>query len=377
MSASRRTQSFVEPTCDADVMPEPREAPPIPEPVPPPPPGQPHRRVESLDGYFAGLYDQSLGHLANDLPQAPPGVPSQPAPEMAPEPDVDPRAQFEWLAEERQRLESFMGKQFGLLKRQRFELAAFRSQVEANLMAREQEINRQEKLLTARREALQQREQNLTHFEANLSVQNEKLATVSAEVQALQETRERVRQDIELLCGRLEQIRVDSEQMQRDKCTAQNDMAALAELRVVQQRKWQAEQSEWANRRRQMEQRALELEKSEKSLQIRSGEMDDLEHQIRQELEKHEQRLILDKQDLESRQEQFLTDQQEKDFLRAKLGAQSQEVERLRKRLLGQNDEIEKLRAELGRQSEQAPNKAGGSKNKPNLQQATSYLWPS
>lgn len=359
MSATRRNMFWVNHTLGEDDMPTTLDGPPLPETAPdesatePAPSHGSNRRVESLDNFFAGLYDQSLGHLAGDAP-APPSPPAPaPVPALSPEHAAETRVQAEWLAEERERLDQFTTKHFAMLQRQREELAAFQSQIEANLVTREQELNRQGKLLAAHRELLEQREQKLAQQEANLAAQSEKLATVAAEVAALQETRERVRQDIEVLCGRLEQSRIETQQVEQAKCTAQSEVDALAELREEHQRKWQVEQAEGKERLRQMEQRAQVLEKAEHSLRIRSGEIDELEFQIRQELEQHEQRLIRDKQDLEQRRQQLLGQQQEKDVLRAKLGAQSQEVERLRKQLTTQNGEVTQLRAELARHKEE------------------------
>src|SRR5262249_37316941 len=101
---------------------------------------------------------------------------------------ASPKAEQEWVQEERQRLEGYMSKQFAGLQQSREEFSRSRSQVEAALVAREQELNRQTKLLTSRATELDERERGLGTRETSMVTVNEKVTAAEDSLHAVQES---------------------------------------------------------------------------------------------------------------------------------------------------------------------------------------------
>lgn len=110
--------------------------------------------------------------------------------EVRPPQDNGSRVGAEWLAEERRSLEEFTRKQFQVLRQQQEMLEqqrqdVLRRQNDVNEMCllRQQELNRQIKVLTAQAEGLEGREKDLTEREHLVAVEQQKLARMRQDIQ--------------------------------------------------------------------------------------------------------------------------------------------------------------------------------------------------
>src|SRR5262249_49910819 len=102
-----------------------------------------------VDAFFAPGGSPPRHPSGGPLPSPPPPPPA-PAPATAADKSLptNPQAELEWLKEERQRLEGYMSKQFAVIRQQREQFDRWRSEIEQALITREQELNRQTKLIT-------------------------------------------------------------------------------------------------------------------------------------------------------------------------------------------------------------------------------------
>lgn len=258
----------------------------------PSPTSPPDPRSQVLDAFFVEAF--------NGRPAGPAPMPLPPRPALS-APPADASAEQQWLHEERQRLEDYLAKQFGVLQHRREELAAWQSRIEAALVAREQELNRVQRQLAAQEESLAQREaavRDLPELEA-------KAVALRQEVAEQQELAERHRADADRLRAAAEAAHADAIHLD----------ARLAEWRV---------------RVQQLERRQVALDKAEQAMQRRSGEWEELEDQVRLELEKREQELVRERRVLQEHWQQLQVVTSEKDALRRKLGRLSAELEQLR-----------------------------------------------
>src|SRR5262249_40859340 len=142
-----------------------------------------------VDAFFARVGSPSRPPSAGALPGPPPPPPAPPRAAAAPDSSlpVNPQAEQEWLKEERQRLEGYMGKQFGVLRQQREQFDRWRSEIEQALITREQELNRQTKLITSRGSELDQRENDLNIKASQLDSIQEELPVAEAKLRKMQE----------------------------------------------------------------------------------------------------------------------------------------------------------------------------------------------
>ena len=116
----------------------------------PAPSARTERVPKPLDEFFARAL---VAPDSGSLNAAPAGAAlTEPEPLADGEMPGDAGSEGEWVREERLRLQSYMQTHFALLKQQREEFASWRSRVEAALVAREQELNRQQKVLAGRNE---------------------------------------------------------------------------------------------------------------------------------------------------------------------------------------------------------------------------------
>ena len=122
-----------------------------PEGTPAPKEGRFNTRLQLIGSFFAG---EDMPHICRPAPRP---APAAVAP--APSPEVE-QGEQEWAATERQRMSAYAENQLARIKQQREELANWQSQVEASVIAREQEINRQMKLLAVREERASSARQN-------------------------------------------------------------------------------------------------------------------------------------------------------------------------------------------------------------------------
>jgi chromosome segregation ATPase len=281
-------------------------------------------REASIDQFFALLSGRETPSRPTSAAAAPVSVAIEPSPSLSPQ--ADSQAVQEWMREEKQRLESYMQKQFATLKQQREELTAWRSQVEQALVAREQELNRHAKLLTARGEALQQREQELAAHAAELEAVRVRLISFEQEVKDLEEKHTRLSQEIEGLS------------VQRDQAcgqVAEQEALAQAVLQQAHDRLATLDQREEQVRRREEG-----LAQREQAIQRRGREIEDLEDAIRQELEEREQEMVAAGRELEERRQELVGIQHgETKALRAKVMALSREVETLRRTSVGRGQQ--------------------------------------
>src|SRR5262245_31915562 len=110
---------------------------PVPSPAPAPP-GAVGPHFNPVDAFFSRVASSPRQPSAAPLPPPPP--PPTPAPAAAADNPLPANAQAEqeWLKEERQRLEGYMGKQFTVLRQQREQFDRWRSEIEQALIGREQ-----------------------------------------------------------------------------------------------------------------------------------------------------------------------------------------------------------------------------------------------
>jgi hypothetical protein len=299
-------------------------------PAQPPMPATAASNSHPLDEFFARVAAQS--DAAPPLAAAPPPVaaapPIPPAP-LAPQGNgIQYQAEREWLQEERQRLETYMAKHFGLLKQQREEFAGWRTQVEETLVAREQEVNRRQRQVAAQEEAQARREAELTEQEAGLERQKaEPIIAAEEELKALQAAIGQARQETEQLREIHEQLQTDAERLQQESLRAQNDLASLEATIQERRQLMEQEQSKWHSQWQHLERRQVALTKAEEMVQRRQAEVKGLEKQIYLELERQEQRLGLERKQLEFSKLELVSAVDEKDILRRKIAQLSRELE--------------------------------------------------
>lgn len=287
-----------------------------------------------LDEFFARVAAQSDAPLSMPpVLAAPPPVPAAPPPVPAAPPaplgnGVQYQAEREWLQEERQRLEAYMAKHFGLLKQQREEFAGWRTQVEEALVAREQELNRRQRQAASQEEALTRRETELSEQEAALERRKaEPLIAAEEELKTLQAAVGQTRQEAAQLREIRDQLQAAAERLQQESLRAQNDLVSLEAAIQERRQKMEQEQSKWQAQWQHLERRQVALTRAEEMVQRRQGEVKGLEKQIYLELERQEQRLSLERQQLEDSKLELVSAVDEKDILRRKIAQLSRELD--------------------------------------------------
>jgi chromosome segregation ATPase len=366
------------PRCSTTIVIEGNAANPPPAPVPANPPRS-AERAESLDELFARMYSQTAPPTdltPGAIPSPPVAPPAAPAPPTLSARPADAQAEQQWLAEERQRLEAYMNKQFATLQRQREEFTAWRSQVEATLIAREQEVNRQAKVLTALEGTLRQREHALAERESAAVAEGQRRADLDGKLQELESIRSRLQAEVADQRALLERLRSAAAEQQVEAPT------------IVERRDaWEKGRAEGAALRQQLDQRAQTLEQAETALQQRQEELDEMETRLRRELGEWEQRLKTESEALEQQRESLqkparslpampaqaredgteprasqiaraqsleqvrMQAEGDKAILRAQLTTQAQELARLRNQATTQDQTLARLRSTLAAQS--------------------------
>ncbi len=238
---------------------------------------------------------------AQIVPNHPAKEPAHPA--AALNPNADLTSEYAWLREERDRLEAYTRGQFALITQQREEFLARRTEVEAGLALREQEIHRQMKLLTDRAELLQRHEQDRAKGEADLALQQEKLANLVQQLRQLEQTKAKLQSDLGQQRLLLEHLRFQGTQLQEAARAAQAEFAAFEKALHNRRQAWQDEQANFTARREQLDQRCLAQEKAEESLRRRESELDQMEAELRCEIELREQQLARERQLAREQQE--------------------------------------------------------------------------
>lgn len=309
------------PRCDT-VIPA---APPITAPAPPitpPPPalnGNREAFARDLDQFFASAFVQRPRGPAPMPPIAGNFAAVELPPRPPPDPHTDPRAEREWLREEQQRLQAYMQRQFSLLQQQRQEFDGWRSQVEATLVAREQELSLQKKILASRQETLEQRE----------AAQIEQLERLKQEDQQRAQGRkdaEKARQEVATERANLAELRATTEALKADYLALEN---AARERKQIEE----TEQAQTQRQRQQWQDSLAEMERAVGILTQREREVQELETQIHAELERQEQDLARQRRELQEWRDRVVQESCEKDLLRRKVGILARELEHLRARL--------------------------------------------
>src|SRR5579875_3633820 len=124
------------------------------------------------------------------------------------------QADYEWIQEEKKRLEAYTLSQLALVRQQREELLQRKNSTEQAMIQREQELNRQARLLANANEALKRREQVVAERETALASQAQTLAQLQEQVRALQQSRDQLQREIEQRGLQLEQQRLHAAQLE-------------------------------------------------------------------------------------------------------------------------------------------------------------------
>lgn len=242
-------------------------------------PRQTHARF--VDVIFAR---PSMAHRSPDLAQTPtPGGALDPArfsrADLAAPPQPPANAEsgpeYDWLVEERKRLEAYTQHQLHLIKQQREEFLRSSAQVEEAFARKGQEVNRQLKQLQAQTELQSRREHALAEREAFLATHQQTLIAAEEKQSALQQSSRELQEWIIVQETALDQLRVET--------------MPLAELNA---------------RQIHLENRFRALEEAEAALEQRLQEVDDLETQLRSELEEQERELTHKHREVERLREQ-------------------------------------------------------------------------
>jgi chromosome segregation ATPase len=193
----------------------------------------------------------------------PPIVPSEPEPE-------DTAAHLDWLKNETKQFNEFVAKQLAAIEKKKQEIIAAEAKVETAIIPRQQELNRQRAALTGRAAALKRREEAIRRREDDLGRLNVAIAAREADL-------------------------LDCE----DRLTALTDRVTDLERReqelrsvVTDYEEKRAEIEALAVGRAEVVRRQTALDRAEQAAQRRADELDELETQLRQEIDARERELI-------------------------------------------------------------------------------------
>jgi hypothetical protein len=260
--------------------------------------------LEELFASHAEEVVQPLQPQAVPQPRPEPDALSRPQPEPAavttPESATDLTAQYKWLREERKRLEVYTMNQFAILTQQRDELTARRADAESKFILREQELNRQLKLVAERTAAVELREQQAARAEASWAQKSDEAAAAEKRVLALEQTSARLQRGIEQQRMTLEHLRLQSTQFQESARAAEVELLAFEKYLQTRTNEWNEAKVRFETQREQLEKRAVRMEQTEESLRRREGELEELEAQLRCEIEQRQQQLACEFEEVEN-----------------------------------------------------------------------------
>ena len=161
------------------------------------------------------LLDSLFTRVQRVRSSAPGAAPESPADETPPEtgavrqPGEGSQVEEEWLREERTSLTEFTRRQFQairqqqtLLETQRQEVLRRQNELNETCLLRQQELNRQVKVLAAQAATLDTREKDLTESEKKLAVEEQRIARIRQDLQ--QYRREIADQEKELEANKAE-----------------------------------------------------------------------------------------------------------------------------------------------------------------------------
>jgi hypothetical protein len=267
--------------------------------------------------------------------EPPPAEPPPAAPALAAVPALPPvpKAEQEWVQEERQRLEGYMSKQFAVLQQQREEFSRWRSQVEAALVGREQELNRQSKLLAGRGLELDQREQGLSAREATVLAAGEKVAHAEDSLHAVQESLMQLQLDTDAQRVLLEEFREAGQHLQMLTQRAETEYAELRAEIDKDRATYEQDKATLRERKHQLEQRQAAVDQSELAMRQRLAEMEKVEGMIRADLQRKEAEVAQKVQALAQGRPPAPPTGAEQAALQRQVAAMSQELATLRRKL--------------------------------------------
>ena len=302
----------------------------------------------ALDSFFAQVGAQQGAAVPAPLPDAP--LPPPPLPTSTDGPPADSKAEQEWVLEEKRRLEAYMERQFAVLRQQREEFSRWRSEVEAALVGREQELNRQTKQLEARAGTLDQ-------LEVDRASRAAAAAAALVQAAAVEQRLQDLRNETEIERRAVQDLRAEAERLQSTDADCQHRAAEIEECFLALQ---QGEQS-LRDDKGQFELRFAELELAEQALQRRINELERLEEQVRRELEAKERRLEERAQELDRpRQHPAAPQQSGAEASRLRQAQEKQAAEfadreqRSRQELQQREEQLAQARLELGKVQRQA-----------------------
>ncbi len=264
--------------------------------------------MQSIDLLFTGLNSENTayapaprsqtgfsGARSGDTPAA------EFSPSLPPEGDhVHPKAAYEWLLNEKRKLEEYTRGQFDMIQQQHQALLAKHFRSEEALALRAQDLNREMQFLASQSEALQHRAHELAEHEGMLQAQTERLAQAQEELFALQNSSETARRDIEAQQQILNKLRTEAAQLQQVGQSARAEFGDFETTLRARQQAWEKKQAEFVARQAQMEQRYEALEKAEEASKRRITELDELEDQLRREFEQSERSLAAERREIET-----------------------------------------------------------------------------
>jgi DNA repair exonuclease SbcCD ATPase subunit len=262
-------------------------------------PGEGSRAAASASG-IAGL-GSSQGPSALAAP--PPVVWPQPPPAI--EDASDLQAAYQWLQNEKSRLEQYTRNQFEMIEEQHQAMLTKHFRSEQMLALRSQELNREMQFLANQTEVLQGRSRELGEREVALAEQVERLAHAQEELLSLEQTSANIRQNTKGQQYVLERLRAETTQLKAVDIEARGRFDAFEAELKERQAAWEKNQADITARQAQMEERYQALERAEQAAMRRLTELDEVENQIRGELEQQEGQLTRDRREVEQMRAQL------------------------------------------------------------------------
>ncbi len=199
--------------------------------------------------------------LPEDWPSAPPPLKNA----------DDLRNVLEWFRAERMRLDEYTRQRLRDIQDQHYQVLAHHYQSEAEMVRREQDVNRELQFLATQTEELHARARGLVEWEEALAAQTERLATLQASGAAPAEPEDR---------AALAALRQAVSDRRLSEAAARARFEASQALVKERQAVWEKKQAELLARQGQLERRCRELQKTEEALQRRIAEMDEVEERL-------------------------------------------------------------------------------------------------
>jgi chromosome segregation ATPase len=254
-----------------------------------------------------------------------------------------------WVSEEQERLTAYTSEQLAHLKKQREELVAWQTEVEAELLGREHELARQALAVTSRARDVDQRENQLQEAKATLEGDREAVVQATMELQALQEAEAQIRTQIEAERTALRQLTTEKAQVSQRLESLRTRERALQEQLLSMPAEIQL-------RREQVLQREADAQRVQLALQRQAEENNSLKTRLQDgEAELYKERLDLQRQAQLLREREARVDRNpltaedvtDQAALNSQLVEARQQIEQLRAHLQVKRQENKTLRVHL------------------------------